>query len=81
MKRFPGTFKCKVTCLDLTPGCQVSIYSTVLHKKTPELTVAWLQKNADARGTPGRTIYEVSTQEEYDAHYKAIRKLINAAKD
>lgn len=68
----------KVTIPELPEVVRVSINSSILVKKTPEAQLAFVRKQAAARGLSAT--YELATYEEYKAHRDAIKALIAASK-
>lgn len=73
------TIYVKTTCHDLSPDITVSIYSTPQVRRTPEATVAYLNKVAKSRAI--NATYELSTYDEYWAHRVALRRQIEAGID
>ena len=62
MNRFPGSIKVRIEVPNQTPWYATS----VLHKATPEKTVAYLNRRAQQQGIGAS--YFLATQAEYDAY-------------
>ena len=67
MNSFPGSIKVHVKVQGLPDAVQTSL----LHKKTPEATVAFLNKTAQRKGLPAT--YSLATEEEYWAYRESIK--------
>ena len=70
MQKFPGTIRVRVQ----HPQLPDSISSCVMHRKTPELTVKYLNELSVKRGL-GAT-YTLATEEEYWAYRAQVKKEI-----
>ena len=65
--KFPGSIKVHVKVVGLPDAVQTSL----LHKKTPEATVAHLNKVAKDRGL--QATYSLATEQEYWAYRESIK--------
>ena len=71
--KFPGSIKVRIE----VPGQPHWFATSLLHKATPEDTVAYLNRVAQPQQGAAAT-YTLATQAEYDAYFAALRAAATA---